>query len=239
MGRCTTGNDCLSRSCVSGTCAFSKYNGTCEINQDCAEGLCRSGKCVKSVVGDACYYDKECSGSQVCGPNSTCYVPGYRTLYPQDTCSYNYQCKNNRCVAGLKGSDQDDNQYEYGSYGAYELDRKRCDYNSLGEKGCRDYRDCTVGICRSNKCQLGFSGLDLCMKNQHCAGLCTSEGVCRDLPVNGTVADRQACTTSAQCNPATGDDCEIGWIGRPFPADRSQIHYVYDTICQYPGTDIE
>ncbi|CAD6892116.1 unnamed protein product [Tilletia controversa] len=207
-------------------CTRLPLGASCANNGDCAEGFCRSGTCAVSQSGDACVSEAQCTGTSICGTRGTCHTPAKRTLYTQDICGADSQCKNGRCRTGLNFTDVYDQSFQYTGQYTYP---PRCDYLSLGESNCRTYSDCTSGICKNAVCVLGADG-DRCLFNQHCANLCGADGICQPLPAQGSVALKQPCTADNQC--ASGRcDGDYGFIARPLPYDPSKTQYVMDKLC--------
>ncbi|KAE8211478.1 hypothetical protein CF327_g4768 [Tilletia walkeri] len=219
------GKDTLCDGSPSGLhCARLPLGSKCSNNGDCSKGFCRQGLCVASKDGDACVAETQCTGASVCSPTGKCHTPGTNTLYPQDTCVNDSQCRSKRCVANLAVTDQYDVELPYlGDLPEY----KRCDYFKTGEGKCRNYVDCSVGICKNDKCSLGVDG-DRCLYNQHCINVCGSNGICHSPPSNGSLGVGQPCKTDNQC---FSEQCLDGTVSRPLPESPKTTHTVLDSVC--------
>ncbi|KAE8214921.1 hypothetical protein CF327_g1760 [Tilletia walkeri] len=198
-GPCFENNNCLSRTCTAGVCAVSPVNGPCnEVNvNDCADGsVCSKGTCLPRGSGN--------------------------TLYPQDSCSTDSQCKSARCVSDLPVTDQ----YDVESPATA---GQRCDYFAVGEGTCRTFVDCADGLCTNGLCNYGPDG-SRCLYSAQCIGTCGADGVCFTPQLN-SVEVGQPCRTDQNCFT---NSCQEGTISRPLPDSPDTKHTVKDKVC-FPG----
>ncbi|KAK0522488.1 hypothetical protein OC842_006451 [Tilletia horrida] len=245
---CSADGDCVSghceslRSCFDSTglegscspgalhCTRLPLGSTCANDGDCAEGFCRSGVCSTSRTGDACVSETQCVGTSICGTTGQCHTPSRRSLYPQDVCGSNTQCKSGRCVKDLLITDQLDTAFPYAGTGRTPYTQPTmCDYFRLGEPLCRDYVDCgPTGTCINGVCALGAQ-YDPCLLNQHCADICGLDGFCIPQQPAGSIEVGDPCTANSTCQT---NRCELGFIYRPLPNVQPVTYqYVQDTVC--------
>ncbi|KAL9938547.1 hypothetical protein V8E36_002266 [Tilletia maclaganii] len=176
---------------------------TCANTGECEIGYCGNGKCAENGEGALCDVSSQCTSPGAICIQGRCSTPGNNTLYPEERCGLDAQCRSKSCRSSLRNRDDEGvndgsasfyGRKRYAVPGEYSL----CNYMQEGES-CRTYFNCEYTLCKNSTCTCGAPG-DRCSINYQCAsGACGYDGKCLDAKKGSKNPQGTPCGNNNQC----------------------------------------